>query len=141
MSGGRQTLHASCVAVEGRALLILGPSGSGKSSLALELIALGATLVADDRAEVTAEGAALVARPPDRIAGLIEARGIGILRLPFLAAAPVALAVDLATRETDRLPPARHIQVLGRPVDLVLGQEGRHFPSALLIRLRTGRVA
>ncbi|SNX68392.1 Hpr(Ser) kinase/phosphatase [Cereibacter ovatus] len=142
MTGGnRVLLHASCVAVGGRALLILGPSGAGKSSLALALMALGADLVADDRTEILREGATLVARCPPALAGLIEARGLGILRAPAIHEARVELAVDLGQRETDRLPQRRNIQVLGRPVDLVFGQEGGHFSYALLLRLTSGRVA
>ncbi|MCE6958414.1 HPr kinase/phosphatase C-terminal domain-containing protein [Cereibacter sphaeroides] len=138
---GRDLLHASCVAVGDRALLIMGPSGSGKSSLALELIALGAALVADDQTEVERRGDLLVARCPPSIAGMIEARGIGLLKCPAVHEARVVLAVDLGQRETERLPHWRNIQVLGLPVDLVLGQEGSHFSSALLLRLRSGRVA
>ncbi|AXQ94433.1 HPr kinase/phosphatase C-terminal domain-containing protein [Cereibacter azotoformans] len=142
MSGqGRTILHASCVALDGRALLILGPSGAGKSSLALEMIGLGARLVADDRTELERQGEALIARSPPALAGLIEARGLGILRAPFIHEARVALAVDMGRRETERLPQIHNIQVLGVPLDLVLGQEGSHFSSALLLRLRSGRVA
>ncbi|RHZ97699.1 serine kinase [Cereibacter sphaeroides] len=142
MTGADRTiLHASCVALDGRGLLILGPSGSGKSALALELMALGADLVADDRTEVVGQGPDLIARCPPAIAGLIEARGLGILKAPAIHEARVTLAVELGRAETERLPHFHEIQVLGRPLDLVLGQEGRHFPSALLLRLRSGRVA
>ncbi|MGP3699250.1 HPr kinase/phosphorylase [Rhodobacter sp. NSM] len=138
---GCTILHASCVAAEGRALLILGPSGSGKSSLALSLIGLGALLVADDRTELEVRGEVLVARSPPALSGLIEARGVGILRAPAIHEARVTLAVDLGLQETERLPQSHNIQVLGRPLDLVLGQEGSHFSSALLLRLRSGRFA
>lgn len=142
MSGAAETLlHASCVAVTGRGLLILGASGSGKSALALQLMALGAQLVADDRTQLRREGEALLATCPPALAGLIEARGIGILQAPAVAEARVTLAVDLDRRETERLPQSRNITVLGLPLDLVLGQEGGHFPSALLLRLTSGRVA
>lgn len=139
--GGRVLLHASCVASDGKALLILGPSGSGKSALALELMALGAALLADDQTEVERVEDGLIARCPSALSGLIEARGIGILRAAAIPEARVVLAVDLGQRETQRLPQSRNIPVLGWPVDLVLGQEGRHFSSALLLRLRSGRVA
>ena len=82
MSTGPLILHATTVSVAGRGLLILGPSGAGKSALALELISRGAVLVADDRTQVVVEGDTLTASVPTAIAGLIEARGVGLLRTP-----------------------------------------------------------
>ena len=91
-----EILHASCVAVAGRGLLIAGASGSGKSALALDLMAFGATLVADDRVCLQRAGAALLASAPPTIAGLIEARGIGLLRARAVTApVPVAALIDL----------------------------------------------
>ncbi len=136
---GSEILHASCVAVDGRGLLILGPSGSGKSALALQLMAFGARLVADDRTEITREGAALMARCPPAISGLIEARGVGILRATPLPQAALVLAVDLGRVEIDRLPQRRVITLLGLPIDLVLATRSDHFSSALWCYLRDGR--
>lgn len=99
----RQTVHATCVAIEGRAVLIAGPSGSGKSDLALRLIDRGATLVSDDYTEVTSEGGRLLASPPERIAGKIEVRGVGILEREWVSGVPVCLLVDIAGRP-ERLP-------------------------------------
>ena len=96
-------LHASCAARGGQGVLLLGPSGSGKSDLLLRLLDRGFALVADDRVEV-ADG---VASAPSALAGLIEIRGLGVLKLPHVSCAPVALAVELAAGE--RLPyPERH---------------------------------
>ena len=133
------TIHAGAVAIGGRGLLILGPSGSGKSALALALMALGARLVADDRVILRAEGGDLLADCPPPIAGRIEARGVGILRAQ--AAGPVALAqvVDLGRAEPDRLPPLRHITLLGVTLPLVLGPMTPHLPSALVQLIRCGR--
>jgi HPr kinase/phosphorylase len=113
-----ETIHGGCVAVEGRGLLILGPAGSGKSSLALELIALGAELVADDRVALRAEAGGLRASAPAALRGLIEARGLGLLRLPAAAEARVALAVDLAP-SPERLPARRAFRALGAAAPLV----------------------
>lgn len=111
--------HASCVAWQGRGILIMGGAGTGKSSLALRLIDRGAMLVSDDYALLTREGDSLVARPPARIAGLIEVRGQGIFRLPCRLFAPVALAVRLG-REDERLPEPKEWEMLGVNVPLVV---------------------
>jgi serine kinase of HPr protein (carbohydrate metabolism regulator) len=105
-------VHATCVAIRRgrswRAVLLRGPSGAGKSDLALRLLETGARLVADDQTELVRRGSAVIATPPARIAGLIEARGVGIVRLAreqLVARAPVALLVDLAHPEhIERLP-------------------------------------
>ena len=136
-----QILHASCMAVGDRGLLILGPSGAGKSALALRLIGLGATLVADDRSELTVEGGGLVARCPAPIRGLIEARGVGLLRAPVSDSARIVLVADLGQTEDHRLPPFRKITILGCEVDLVLHPQNDHFPQGLMLYLSHGRQA
>jgi len=107
------TIHATAVLVETRAVLIRGPSGSGKSRLALELIAAArggaprfARLVGDDRVHVEAAHGRLVVRPAAALAGMIELRGVGILKLPYEPSAVVGLVVDLAA-EAARLPDAQ----------------------------------
>jgi HPr kinase/phosphorylase len=133
-------LHATCVAdAEGRGLLILGPSGSGKSGLALRMMALGARLVADDRTIIRDAGDHVEASCPAATRGLIEARGVGLLRAQVLRSARVVLAVDLAARETVRLPERRRIVFLGHEVDLVHGPVTAHFPAALMLYLAEGR--
>jgi HPr kinase/phosphorylase len=137
-----EILHATCVAVGDQGLLILGPSGSGKSALALKLISGGAVLVSDDRTLVTRTGDRLVASCPNPdLSGLIEARGVGLLRAPAQPLVPVALAVDLGQAETDRLPPYRHVTILGVSLSLVLHAQNDHFPDALMLYLRHGRQA
>lgn len=96
-------IHASCAARDGGGVLLLGPSGCGKSDLLLRLLDHGFSLVADDRVEVV-DG---IARPPAALAGLLEVRGLGIVRLPHVEAR-LALAVALGPAGP-RLPePARH---------------------------------
>jgi HPr kinase/phosphorylase len=100
-----RTIHATTVAIDGRAIVLRGPSGSGKSDLALRLIADGADLVADDRTELTARDGALIATSPPKIAGLLEVRGVGVLSLPHRDGVPVALLADLdANQPPPRLP-------------------------------------
>jgi HPr kinase/phosphorylase len=138
----RQILHATCVAAGGRGLLILGPSGAGKSSLALRLISLGALLISDDRTLVTASQGRLTATClRSAISGLIEARGVGILRSPTQESAELALVADLGQRETERLPPTRTVTILGCTLSLVLQAQNDHFPDALMLYLRHGRQA
>ena len=98
-----ETLHASCVAVDGRAVLIEGRSGSGKSDLALRLIDRGATLVSDDYTLLVRDRDRLLAQPPATIAGRIEVRGIGIVELAHVGQVPVALIICLS-EEVDRMP-------------------------------------
>ena len=89
-------LHqASCVAIAGRAILIEGAPGSGKSSLALALIDRGAVLIGDDGVSLTPRAAQLYASPPPHIAGLLEVRNLGLLQFPVVSAVRVALVVQL----------------------------------------------
>jgi serine kinase of HPr protein (carbohydrate metabolism regulator) len=106
------TLHAGCVAIGGRGVLIAGPSGSGKSDLALRLIDRGAELVSDDYVLLRVEGGRLIAAPPPTIAGRIEIRGVGIARRPFLADVAVSLLVDLEAASV-RLPEPARRDLLG----------------------------
>lgn len=132
-------LHASCVTLNGRGLLIIGPSGSGKSALALQLMAFGAKLVADDRTDVIRRDGGLIVRSPSILSGLIEARGVGILHAETVAEASLVLIVDLGREESERLPQHRSLAILGVTIDLVLGSRSNHFPAALLCYLTGGR--
>lgn len=132
-------LHATAVAYGGRAVILKGASGSGKSSLALQLISLGATLVADDGVRLWRSHDRLIAGPPARIAGLIEARFVGLMRLPYEAEAEVALVVDLDLDEAHRLPPARHIVLMEQRVTLLHRVDAPHFPQAILLCLSDAR--
>jgi len=113
------SVHASAVMVADRAVLIRGPSGSGKSRLAFDLILAGRTgqippavLVGDDRVHLAVHGHHLVVRPAPQLAGLIEIRGLGIRRCAFTAEAVVGLVVDLAAQDAERLPSPETLQAL-----------------------------
>lgn len=111
-------LHASCIAIEEQGVLLAGPSGVGKSDLSLRLIDQGARLISDDQTEIYLEGGALMARPPAATLGLIEARGMGLLQMPYLGPAPVRLYVELlpAAVEPERLPKPAFYSLLDRPI-------------------------
>ena len=111
MSGAAPSIHASAVKVGDMAILIRGPSGSGKSRLALDLILAGrarqipaAILVGDDRIYLENDGGALFARAVPALAGLIEVRGLGLRRCDYVVAAPIGLVIDLADPDAARLP-------------------------------------
>jgi HPr kinase/phosphorylase len=107
-------LHASCVQLSGTGIVLLGASGVGKSDLALRLIDSGATLVADDQVHVEAGETGLLGRPAEALAGLLEVRGLGILRLPYCDASPLGLVVELDRAEiVTRLPTRSTYTLLG----------------------------
>lgn len=100
-------VHASSVVIDGKAVLICGPSGSGKSDLALRLIDRGATLLCDDRTHVSCDGDMLIAKPMPNITGLLEVRGLGLIRFPHCMKAPIAMIVQLLDHQDsapERMP-------------------------------------
>jgi serine kinase of HPr protein (carbohydrate metabolism regulator) len=114
-----ETVHASTVATGGRAVLLSGPSGSGKSDLALRLIDRGFTLVSDDQTIVRREGDRLIAKAPPTIAGKLEVRGLGIVEMETLTDVPIALFVEL-TSDIERLPDEnRERSILGVELPLI----------------------
>ena len=109
----RVLLHASCVDLAGTGVLLLGPSGCGKSDLALRLIDGGARLVADDRPTIERCGERLIARAPEPITGLIEVRGLGIMRVEHCPASALGLVVALCATPPPRLPERTAHHLLG----------------------------
>lgn len=141
------TVHASCVRVGDRGVLIRGPSGAGKSRLAFALILAGrgglvppVELVADDRVLLTRRGAALFAAAPHALAGLIEVRGVGLRRLPFAAEVTVDLVVDLGAADAARLPEpaARRVAIEGVEIERLPLFEGGDGVQQVLALLLTG---
>ncbi|WP_114860325.1 HPr kinase/phosphorylase [Azospirillum brasilense] len=126
------TIHGTCVLVgpwdggqkkggnRGEApvgVLLRGPSGSGKSDLALRMIDAGALLVADDRVELRVDDGRVMATAPAALAGLLEVRGVGIMPVPAATQAEIALVVDLVPRDAvERLPEEDTIDLLDRAV-------------------------
>ena len=138
-AGTAQIVHASSVAFGRRGVLILGASGRGKSTLALQLMGMGCALVSDDRTALAARDGVVVAASPKRIRGRIEARGVGILKADPLPVARIVLLVDLDETEERRLPPERMRDLLGVALPVVHRVESPHFPAAILQYLKAGR--
>lgn len=134
-------LHGTTVALNGRGVLITGHAGSGKSALALQIMAFGGVLVADDITCLWRAGRAVMADVPDAIRGRIEARGVGILHATPHGPAPLALWVDLDSTETERLPPDRRWSCLGVELPVLHDTGTRCFPAAILQYLKSGRDA
>lgn len=115
-----ETIWGNVLSIDGRGVLLRGPSGSGKSDLALRLIDAGATLVADDRAALAREGDSLVARAPEALSGKMEVRGIGIVSVPTVQRAALVLVVDLVPLEqVPRMPEPGRWTHLGVTVPLI----------------------
>ena len=135
------TVHATSVCVDGSAALLIGPSGSGKSSLALQMIGFGAQLISDDQTTMKlTDGGEIRLSAPVATRGMIEARGIGLLRADHVEASKLRLIVNLAGVETDRLPERRHVPVLGRLIRYVHKTESPAFAAAILQYLKAGEV-
>ncbi|WP_371810327.1 HPr kinase/phosphorylase [Ruegeria sp. HKCCD8929] len=134
-------MHASCVCVAGKGLLIAGASGTGKSALALAMMGYGADLVADDRVELSTDGKQVMARAPEAITGLIEARGVGLLRATAVDPVPLSYVVDLDRTEDARLPEWHKTRLLRQSVPLLRAVQGPHFAASLVQLLKAGRVS
>jgi HPr kinase/phosphorylase len=130
------SIHGTAVALEGHGLLILGPSGSGKSGLAAGLIALGASLVADDRVDLRAEeGGALCALRPAQGPATIELRGLGLISAPLADAVPLA-AILLLEPSTARLPDPETLRLADREVPLLRHPAHPELAAKLILWLR-----
>ncbi len=115
-----EQIYATCVEMDGKGVLLMGPPGSGKSDLALRLIDGGARLVADDRTDLVLNDDKLTARAPKELAGRIEVRGIGIVALDTVQDIPVALVVEMApAEELERIPDPASFEVLGARIPRV----------------------
>jgi HPr kinase/phosphorylase len=120
MTTNYKTVHASAVLVGARAVLIRGPSGSGKSRLALDLIEAARTgslrfalLIGDDRVHLDRAGGRLLVRPAQALAGLIEVRGVGVRQIPYEPSGVVGLVVDLDAADAERLPETCETEIEG----------------------------
>ncbi len=122
----------------GQGLLIKGASGSGKSALALQMMAYGCDLVADDRVALSIRAEHLMADAPLSLPKLIEARGIGLIPAMLSGSAKLVAVVDMDILETDRLPKKHEITLIGKSLPLFYRVEGPHFAAGLVQALKQG---
>ena len=112
-----QQIHATCISLEGLGLLLRGPSGSGKSDLALRMMDYNSQLIADDRVDLALEDGVLIARAPSRLRGLLEVRGVGIIKVPYSISIQIAGVIDLVDcNKIQRLPVPRMEILLGAEI-------------------------
>ncbi len=115
-----EQIHATCIDIDGKGILLRGPSGSGKSDLALRLIDGGARLVADDRTNLTLQDDAVIATAPDEIAGKMEVWGLGVRSVDVLAQTPLALVADLVNpSDVERIPNPASVELRGLSLPLI----------------------
>lgn len=133
-----EQVHASAVSISGKGCLITGDSGSGKSTLALELIALGAQLIADDRVDLSVMDGEVMLSCPPQLEGIIEARGLGLISLdPSTASVPCCYLVDL-NQVPERLPRLIRRDLLGISCPVIFGKERAGLASIVHVLLQSG---
>lgn len=132
--------HATTLMVDGAGLMITGASGTGKSGLAIAMIALGARLVSDDRTILSRpdDGPPLAAAP-EAITGLVEAWGLGLIRVDQAGPTRLTAVLDMSVIERERMPPGRTTDILGFTLPLLYRVETPWFPAALVLWSRTAR--
>lgn len=131
-------IHASCVSVGGRGLLIVGPSGSGKSTLALQLMALGAELVADDRCDLSSSIEGIYAARPSELPQAIEARGLGLLCAKCIDRSRIVAVIDLGKTTENRLPHLKNVEIDGHTLSLLHNSTQTDLAAALFHFLKSG---
>jgi len=135
----KSVIAGTAVAVENRAVLMIGPSGSGKSQIALTMISLGATLISDDQILVTERPGHLLVSPIDKTQGKIEARKFGIINVPFQQEAVLCAVLDLGKTETQRLPPHRTYQLMGHEFALYWGSNTPSLANIMMLLLKNAK--
>jgi len=130
---GSLIIHATCVDINGSGVLILGRSGSGKSSLAINLIALGSKLVADDQCKLVKKNNSFRIFKPASLPNSIEVRGIGLVSVPTLVETRLDWVVNMDEAETERMPDLRFTEIGGCRVPTVFGKNMEELASRIYV--------
>ena len=130
---GSLIMHASCVDVNGAGVLIVGRSGSGKSSLAINLLALGSTLVADDQCEIVRKNNRFRISKPASLPKSIEIRGVGLISVPMINETSLDWVVNMDEVEKERMPTPRFTEIGGFRVPTVFGKNMDDLASRIYV--------
>ena len=131
-------IHASSVDINGRGVVILGKSGSGKSNLAIKLISMGAKLISDDQTHFKLKENKIIISKPKTTPNFIEARGIGLIKVPFVVSAKLFCFVKITNLELNRLPNAKNKYCFGKKIKMMEFNPFYNNESALFMSLRYG---
>ena len=126
-------MHATCVDINGSGVLIVGRSGSGKSSLAINLIALGSTLVADDQCEIVKKNNKLCVFKPTSLPSSIEIRGIGLVSVPMVVETSLDWVVNMDEAEKERMPDLRFTEIDGYKIPTIFGKNMDDLASRIYV--------
>ena len=130
---GSLIMHATCVDINGSGVLIVGRSGSGKSSLAINLLALGSKLVADDRCELIKNNNRFRVSKPASLPNSIEIRGVGLVSVPMVVETSLDWVVDMDEAETERMPDLRFTEIGGYRVPTIFGKNMDELASRIYV--------
>ena len=130
---GSLIMHATCVDINGSGVLIVGRSGSGKSSLAINLLALGSKLVADDRCELIKNNNRFRVSKPASLPNSIEIRGVGLVSVPMVVETSLDWVVDMDEAETERIPDLRFTEIGGYRVPTIFGKNMDELASRIYV--------
>ena len=131
-------IHASSIDINGKGVVILGKSGTGKSNLAIKLISMGAKLISDDQSLLKLTENKIIISKPETTPNFIEARGIGLIEVPFVVSAKLFCFVKITNLELNRLPNAKNKYCFGKKIKMIEFNPFYNNESALFMSLRYG---
>ena len=131
-------MHATSVDIDGKGVVILGKSGTGKSNLAVKLISMGAKLISDDQTKFKLKENTIIISKPETTPNLIEVRGIGLIKVPFVVSAKLFCFVKITNLELKRLPDAKKKSCFGKKIKMMEFNPFYNNESALFLSLRYG---
>ena len=130
---GSLIMHATCVDINGSGVLIVGRSGSGKSSLAINLLALGSKLVADDQCELIKNNNRFRVSKPASLPNSIEIRGVGLVSVPMVVETSLDWVVNMDEAEKERMPDLRFTEIDGYKIPTIFGKNMDDLASRIYV--------